>query len=777
VAHHPWKRSTRLFAACALALVAMHARALTLGDPEVRSSVGDALDLRFPVTLAKGEFIEPSCFKLAAEGDASAPRVAAGNVSLERSAGGTFLRVRTGAPVTDSTIAIGVAASCRGLPGEFKREYTINIEARKSVASAPAFTATAATPAAESASPSTEPSSLLPAIATLIARIGDTLESIARAIFPDNGNARRSYLDALRESNPPLKDLADNEPIPVDTPVALPDLRTFSKAKHTSPASKAAPSAPAPVAREREPEPVAAQPAPEVEKPAKKTKPRAERAAPPALRETTVPREAPAARPAAEPRATKPAAAARAQSGDFVLKLSAPAMDLNASRGIDDRTRAKLRERLMILDADDQVSALLSLRHSVTELETQVADLRLKLSEMPASFPAPKPQPAPAKIEPPKVEAAPAKPEPPKVEPAPAKIEPPPPTPEPPKVEPPKPEPPKVEPPKQEPVKAETSKVEAPPVKASQPTAAAQGTEWVDYGLWALAALFIVIAVLLTLRLVRRNREGYEEEEEPGTHDLRAPDAYDHGPNSDRLDEGLDDDHIVVADELPVDLEVAADEPAPAQAPRREMDADVDLPTHIPANTDDLRRRYIEERFPEIGKGAINLDDPDSVVKGARLFYEDGALARAVELLQYAIERKPEELKNWLALFEVFRLEHLSSEFAELAFRFKVEHSKSDYWPKVQYFGREIDPGNELYREAPINSFETIGPAQARKLAAASNVDPIAENWLGAPMDFENEVLANDLRRTLMADAGISESDLVPNPMPALRNVEMFNVA
>jgi hypothetical protein len=95
----------------------------------------------------------------------------------------------------------------------------------------------------------------------------------------------------------------------------------------------------------------------------------------------------------------------------------------------------------------------------------------------------------------------------------------------------------------------------------------------------------------------------------------------------------------------------------------------------------------------------------------------------------------------------------------------------------VQYFGREIDPGNALYAAAPIDSFETIGPAQAKRIAADGTVDPIAENWLGAPMDFQNEVLANELRKTLMADAGINEQDLVPNPMPALRNIEMFSVA
>ena len=44
-------------------------------------------------------------------------------------------------------------------------------------------------------------------------------------------------------------------------------------------------------------------------------------------------------------------------------------------------------------------------------------------------------------------------------------------------------------------------------------------------------------------------------------------------------------------------------------------------------------------------------------------------------------------------------------------------------------------------------------------------------------MDFENEVLANELRRKLMSQASLNEQDLQPNPMPALRNIEMFTVA
>jgi len=45
-------------------------------------------------------------------------------------------------------------------------------------------------------------------------------------------------------------------------------------------------------------------------------------------------------------------------------------------------------------------------------------------------------------------------------------------------------------------------------------------------------------------------------------------------------------------------------------------------------------------------------------------------------------------------------------------------------------------------------------------VAASANFDPIAENWLNAPMDFENEVLANELRMKLMTEAALTEQDL-----------------
>ncbi len=763
-----WHRRPRplaVFCAWALALAAPSVHALALGEPELLSALGENLDLRIPVTVGKGESIEPACFTLSRDPAGAVARLESARVSLERSARGTSLRLRTESAVNEPALALGIVASCQGQLAEYHRDYSLLVDPRTVPAPAPGSAATASTlpsPAALSPFPA--------AIATLVARIGDTLESIADAIFPGNRAAKKSYIDALRASNTPLAALGDRDPIAVDTPIALPDLRTFARSPSPSPTREAA--APDRIAAApAQPRAVAPRRAPAL--------PRRAPAEPLALEQSLEPRvsrdrpatPAPAPAPSAEPFASKAMAPVRKHpTQGYVLKLSSGEVDLSRSRSIDDRMRAQLRDRQLVLDADDQVAAVLALRDSVRQLESRVAELQLKLAGMPTSFPpmktaeAPKPATAPlpaVREEPPaaKVEAPAAKVEPPaaKVESPAAKVQPP---------------AAKVElPAAKEPTAVEESArpaVSAPPAALApapeaktpaRPTTPPPQVDWLYYGLWFLALLFVAAALLLAWRLARRRREetAYEEEPEDGA---------------------AQDDRIVVADEFGEEPVLAQEPPAPAPvAPRRELDSDVELSTRLPGNTEDLRRRYIEERFPEIGKGAIVLDDPASVVKGARLFYEDGALARSVELLHYATERKPEEVRSWLALFEIFRLERLTGEFAELARRFREHHGNGEYWRKVQYFGREIDPGNELYAPPPINSFETIGPSQARRLAAETSFDPVTENWLGMPMDFQNEVLANELRKALMAEARIGEQDLVPNPMPALRNIEMFSVA
>jgi pilus assembly protein FimV len=680
-------RALRGGLASAIALLAWPCAAVTLGEVQVRSALGEPLDARIPLAVAAGESIERACFGLVGDPGAGVPTIAAGTISIERARGTAALRVRTAYPLAEPATAMKVRAQCPGASQSAStRDFVILLDPRP-----------------EARAPSAAPVRSI--LATIVARIGDTLESLARAIVPGSPSARDAYVDAMRSSNPSLRTLGAGEPIPEGTSVALPDLRLAARAAR--PASL--------VAAVAEPR----------ETPARGPAPPA--APPESLATAAGTRTATPPTPRDEPPRIRSAAAAATEAGGFVLRLSAPTMDMSQSSRIDERMRERLRERQLVLDADDQVSALLAMRNSLKQLETRVAELQLKLAQMPASLASRTAPVAPVSVPVPVSASIPA----PVSTPAPV------PAPAPAPVAASEPPPPATAPPAETP---RSAKVIPRTVDSTNvPT-------WVWASLALLAALLLWIGVRLSRR---RGATPAHESEEP----LAA-----------------------LTEELPQPLP-ATPEVAPLPEPRAAIASDAALATRLPDNAAELRRRYIEERFPEIANGAIVLDDSASVVKGARLFYEDGALPRAVELLQFAIEDRAGEIRTWLALFEIFRLERLTGEYAGLAARFREAHGTSDAWRKVRFFGREIDPGNPLYREDAMSTLETIGPREARRMAAASAIDPIAENWLAAPMDFENEVLANDLRQALMAGASLTDQDLVPNPMPALRSVEMFTVA
>lgn len=748
-------RASRLALLFALAL-APNAFAVSFSNAELRSFLGEPLDARIAFQLQEGDEVEAACFALVREPRDGPQMLAEGVLTIERTRGGGVLRIRTVAPVVEPAVILRLRTACPGQNGQVVREYPLLLDPRFE-----------ATPASISS----------PAIAARIAATeGESLEGIAAKVHPGNADARRRYLSQLRELNPDLAAAGDNAVIATGTPIALADLRGPGPRTPQRPRSGAPPveSQPAPVASAP-----AAAPAAAAELPAAV----ASRPPPPPRRDRAERKPAPRitteiARHATAPAKSNRARPARAAPG-FALRLSSQEIDLAPSARVDDRTRARLRERLQILDADDQVAAMLQMRNSLRQLETRVADMQLKLDSLLPMRPPP-PKSEPARVEPPSAEAKPAPVEPANVETAPAPVAAP-------------VEPPKVEPAQQQAQPAPT----AVPQQAAPAQPPNPGPVPLPGWLWSVVGVLLGFVILIVIWRRRRNRDAHAagewaqqaEDDEPA--DIRA---VQHDPPTETMRE--DDDQLTQRMDAPASSR-APGEPAaaPPRAPapaesfeiaaevRPELDSDSSLATRLKDDSSGLRKRYLEERFPEVQNGTIVLEDPASVVKGARLFYEDGALTRAVELLQFAIEDNPSEVAPWLALFEIFRLERLTGQFAELANRFREGHGKTEYWRKVQFFGREIDPANALYRDGPLHALETIGPREAKRLAAglspqstSSNVDPIAENWLNAPMDFENEVLANELRMKLMAGYGLTEQDLVPNPMPALRGVEMFNV-
>jgi hypothetical protein len=180
-----------------------------------------------------------------------------------------------------------------------------------------------------------------------------------------------------------------------------------------------------------------------------------------------------------------------------------------------------------------------------------------------------------------------------------------------------------------------------------------------------------------------------------------------------------------------------------------------------PAQVKNYRLRYMEERFPEIANGTINLNDPDSVIKGARLFFEDGAGARAQELLLFSVEENPQAIPIWLAMFEIYRLEQNAVDFAQLAKRYKQVHEFDANWPKIQAIGIDLDGANPMYHERPTGL----------DVDHVATYDPLAENWLNSPIDFTPDVLAIELRQSLLQAHQIYDADLVADPLPVVKEL------
>lgn len=211
------------------------------------------------------------------------------------------------------------------------------------------------------------------------------------------------------------------------------------------------------------------------------------------------------------------------------------------------------------------------------------------------------------------------------------------------------------------------------------------------------------------------------------------------------------------ADQQSFDVTLKLDSPLNIDDSPARFDLDVSPATQVdfPVGLDDKpgedrvrRLQYMYERYPELMTHTVSIDDADSVINAARLYYEEDHQDKACELLTFGVEERPQETRFWLAQFEIFRLENMVAEFAELASKFHVLFGNSPAWPKVRHIGHELDPTNTLFAAAGRDA-----------LAGEMHFDPVAENWLNAPMDFTSDALTSDLRLALFDDHGVDRPD------------------
>jgi Tfp pilus assembly protein FimV len=206
-------RTLRLSALSAALLSASQGWAIGLGDIVLRSRVGEPLRAEVPINTEPGETIEASCFTLAPLDGSDLPVISAGRIKLVREGDRYRLLITGSKPVSEPVFLIGVRAGC-GI--DLQRDYVLMPPEPLVLASA------APAPGDGVDTPSAGARGRGAGSQEWRASEGDTLESIAEALVPDNLAQQRRMLAALKRANPKLSGrpgLADG------TPVTIPDVR------------------------------------------------------------------------------------------------------------------------------------------------------------------------------------------------------------------------------------------------------------------------------------------------------------------------------------------------------------------------------------------------------------------------------------------------------------------------------------------------------------------------------------------------------------------------
>jgi hypothetical protein len=803
----------------ALATLSSSAHAVGLGNLDIRSYLGEPLNLRIGVITQANEEIDTNCFAVinAPGSEANVGRRDV-RLTLVDTRNSRYLEVRGTNAFNEPIGRLSIRAGCQADSGVV-RDYSLLLDPAPLLAPAvvnrePAPSATPSTPT-QSASKRSDSSWTV--------YDGDTLSSLARGIHPGSPSRQAQYIAALRSLNPALAGLADNAPLPVNSQLVLPDLKTLSgaTARSGSRPRNVVSNDVTPI-KKREPKAKTKRGETKVgTSSARQTATVANVATAPATLPTAVARNTAPVNEEKKPASKAPETKQAASAEGFKLRISGGDLDLSRSQGITDETRTQLRERFAALDADDQTAQLLALKNTVKQIEKRLNEMQLKMATLPASGVVPATQAAPAATAPPALPVTPpavekpateidaaAKPTPPVAKPV---------------------TPPKTQQPKTPDSAGSLINLTTIIVVGLSALALAALAWWVlkrrrqtssldntenrnenassdEFNTWANDPETTSPSEAITkpaARLANKDRNLNRDKNAPEKNELTrtknrfAADgaARSLSANEPAKTEQISHPEQSVEANLAADLEpdlkpntnaasftlptdvfaspVQKPEPprasntnqfASTAAPSDTFDLDLDLgqQASAPQNAGDqisedrLRRlRYMHERYPELAARTVSIDEPESVINAARLYYEDNQLGKACELLIYAVEERPQEIRFWLAQFELFRLEKMSPQFGDLAHKFELLFGETNAWPKVRQIGFDLDPANPLY---------------APGVTASGEFDPASENWLNAPVGSDaltqniSEALIADLRASLFAEHRLTHADFQRGP-------------
>ncbi|MEC5386716.1 hypothetical protein VVD49_13345 [Uliginosibacterium sp. H3] len=190
--------------------MAVPATAISLGEVQTSSRIGDILQVRIPLSASADDNVTADCIRLEGprgDSDDDLPWLRAGRLRLSTLANGQqAILVSSLQSIHSPILMLAVRIDCNAT---LRREYTLLLN--------PPGT-TEATPAIPAPSASPENSNVW-----RTAR-GESLQSIAQGLFPSDKSLQSRYVSLLRQrNNDKLQGLSDTTPLPVGTELGVPD--------------------------------------------------------------------------------------------------------------------------------------------------------------------------------------------------------------------------------------------------------------------------------------------------------------------------------------------------------------------------------------------------------------------------------------------------------------------------------------------------------------------------------------------------------------------------
>lgn len=316
-------------AALLLPILALPVWGASLGEVQVSSSLGERFEGSIPVRHASDSAVGVECFRVGAAQDEGGQSLGRSRLAYHPAVNGGRLSIRGLDLVNEPILSFQVVMCCDG-EGEVRRQYTVFIDPRKMAPEPVPITSSQAGLQA-SALPEARVGSAARRLGGVwITRQGDTIEGIGQYFYPSQATKRQAFLQLLRDRNAGLPE-SNSTFLPVGRELQLPSSREVRQAL-------------------------------------------------PQLATSTVQSAAKTqtVRKKADP--LDPVVQQAAGPEQFSLKLSGPVLDVDSRPQLTEAERLKLKERLLLLDADDQTAKLLQLQNQIRQMEQHLASLQTNFS-------------------------------------------------------------------------------------------------------------------------------------------------------------------------------------------------------------------------------------------------------------------------------------------------------------------------------------------------------------------------------------------------------------